>query len=270
VSGRPASLGEILDGAGEAVPALLAPWVGVLWLASVPLRLVQAHGAATLLELGDDAASYGHHLDQLARAAALAFLVSLWGRAVFCRACALWLRGALGPGSLIPLRVPSASFAGYAVVALAAEVAFFATAPALVTLPGLVIVAGLAAASSPLFDRPGPLSALAATFGNARRAGPLVGALAVVAAGWVLAAVNLFALLRGCAWLAGAAGVDAMAWQPLLSHANPRLLLLLGAAAALLVEPWWLAALVVHVHERRARRSGEDLRLRFERVRSAA
>lgn len=264
-------LGEVLDDAGELVPALLAPWVGLLWLTGVPLRLVQAHFAATLLELGGEAADYGRHLDGLARWTVLALLLSLWGRAVYCRACTLWLRGALPPGSGSPLRVPAASLAGYAVVALAAEVAFFATAPAVATLPALAIVAGVAAACSPLIERPGPFAAMATVFTRARHVGPLVALWAVSACAFVLTAANLLVLSQAAAWLlSAAAGAEAVRWQALLAPGNPRLLLVLSAASLLLVEPWWLAALVVHVHKRDARRTGEDLRLWFERLRSAA
>ena len=263
------ALGEILDDASALVARVATPWVGLLWLTAAPLRLAQAHFAARLAELGDEAGAYGRHLGDLALVTALLFLLSLWGRAAFARACTRDL-GAGDEAGREPLRVPAASFAAYAGAALAVEAAFYATALAVVTVPALALVAGLLAATSPLVERPSLLRPFSVVSASAGRAGPLLGLVLVFGAAFLLAALNLLVLVQAGLWLAGGvAGFDVARWQGVLGAANPRLLLAVAAGAWLLLEPWWLAALVVYVHSLRARASGEDLRLWFERLRSA-
>src|SRR5437867_11261718 len=77
---------EILDDAAEAAMRVAAPWMGLLWLCSLPLRLLQVHFVARLLELGPEASHYGNYLHGLALATMAALLPSLWARAVFVRA----------------------------------------------------------------------------------------------------------------------------------------------------------------------------------------
>jgi hypothetical protein len=263
------ALGEILDDASALVARVSTPWVGLLWLTAAPLRLAQAHFAARLGELGDEAGSYGDHLGDLALVATALFLLSLWGRAVFARACTRDL-GAGDEAGRERLRVPAGSFAAYACAALAVEAAFYATALAVVTVPALALVAGLLAATSPLVERPSLLRPFSVVSASGGRVGPLVGLVLLFGAAFLLAALNLVVLVQAGLWLAGGvAGLDVARWQGVLGLANPRLLLVVAAGAWLLVEPWWLAALVVHVHARRARSTGEDLRLWFDRLRSA-
>jgi hypothetical protein len=263
------ALGEILDDAGSLVARVAPRFVGLLWLTAVPLRLAQVHFAARLGELGDEAASYGDHLADLALVTTALFLLSLWGRAAFARACTRDL-GAGDEAGRGRLRVPAGAFAAYAGAALAVEAAFYATALAVVTVPALALVAGLLAATSPLVERPSLLRAFSAVSASAGRAGPLVGLVLVFGAAFLLAALNLLVLVGAGLWLAGGvAGFEVARWQGVLGAANPRFLLVAAAGGWLLVEPWWLAALVVYVHSLRARSTGEDLRLWFERLRSA-
>jgi hypothetical protein len=134
----------------------------------------------------------------------------------------------------------------------------------------LALVAGLAAATSPLVDRPSLFSPFATLSASARHAGPLAGLVLVFGAAFLLAALNLGVLVQVVLWLAGGvAGFDVARWQGVLGASNPRFLLVVAAGGWLIVEPWWLAALVVHVHALGARSSGEDLALRFARIRSA-
>lgn len=270
MSGRLPSIAEVLDDASELVAAVASPWAGLLWLTAVPLRLAQAHFAARLAELGTEARAYGDHLHGLAVAATLALLLSLWGRAVFARACSQRLRSLETPGKEA-LRLPAAALASYACAALAIEAAFWATALAVVTVPALALVAGLAAVTSPRLDGPGLLRPFALVAQGAGRVGPLLGLLAVFGVAFLLAALNLFVLVQVGLWLAGGvASFDVARWQGVLGVSNPRLLLVVAAGAWLLVEPWWLASLAVHVHKQRSRATGEDLRLWFERLRRAA
>jgi hypothetical protein len=263
------AVGDILDDAGDLVSAIALPWAGLLWLSALPLRLGQAHFAARVAELGDEAHAYGDHLQGLAVAVGVALLVSLWGRAVYVRACVLRLR-MLEPGGLAPLRLRPAAFATYVYVALAIEAAFFATCISFVAAPAFVLVAGLAAATLPLVEKPGLLGPFRLISENARHAVPLVGLLMAFGAAFLLAAVNLFLLFRVGLWLAdGVMGFDLVRWGGLLGLRNIRFLFVVVAGAWLVVEPWWLAAMVIYVHRRRSRASGEDLRLWFGRLRSA-
>jgi hypothetical protein len=260
------AVGGILDDAAELVSSIAAPWAGLLWLSALPLRLGQAHFAARVVELGDDAHAYGDHLQALAVAVGVAFLVSLWGRAVFVRACVLRLR-TLEPGGLAPLRLRPGAFATYVYAALAVEAAFYATCASVVAVPAFVLVAGLAAATLPLVERPGLVRPFCLIGSSARRA---VGLLLAFGAAFLLAAANLFLLFRLGLWLAdGMMGLELTRWDGLLGFRNPRFVFVLFAGAWLIVEPWWLAALVVYVHRLRSRASGEDLRLWFGRLRSA-
>jgi hypothetical protein len=270
VSQKSRPLAEILDDASELVSAVMTPWAALLWLTAAPLRLAQAHFVARLGELGKDAAAYGDHLHGLAIATGLALVVSLYGRATFARACSTRLRSLETPG-FEALRVPAAAFASYVYAALAIEAAFFATLVTFVTAPALAIAAGLAAATSPQIERPGLLRPFALIAASGGRVGTLLGLLVVFGIAALLAAVNLLVLVQAALWLAGGvAGFDVVRWQALLGAGSPRLLLVVAAGGVVLVEPWWLASLVVFVHDARSRATGEDLRLWFERLRSAA
>jgi hypothetical protein len=261
-------VGEIVDDAGELVASVAAPWLGLLWLTSIPLRLGQAHFASRILELGVDARQYGDHLHHLALVLAGAFLVSTWGRAVFVRACAHRLRALAHPGGA-PLRLPAAAFLSYAYAALLTEVAFFATCSTFILAPFFVLVAGLAAATFPQSEGAGLVRPFVRIARRGTEVRPLAGLVLVFTAAFVLAAVNLYFVFQLGLWLAGGAlGADTTRWSGLLAFSNPRLLSVVLAGGLAAVEPYWLAALVVYVHKLESRTTGEDLRLWFERLRS--
>ena len=262
------SVGEIVDDAGELASAVAVPWMGLLWLTAIPLRLGQAHFAARLVELGTEARQYGDHLGELAFGLAVALLASLWGRAVFVRACALRLRGLQDAGRT-PLRLPAAGFLSYVYIALLIEVAFYVTCFTLVMVPFFALLAGLAAATFPQAEEAGLFSPFARIARQGAQALPLTGLVLVFAAALVLAAVNLYIVFQLGLWLAGGvAGADTTRWTGLLAASNPRFRLVVLAGAAVVVEPFWLASLVVYVHKLESRTTGEDLRLWFERLRS--
>jgi hypothetical protein len=268
MSAKRLGLGEILDDASELVTSVAAPFLGVLWLTSLPLRLGQAHFAAQLLELGAEARQYGDHLRQLAFFLALALLPWLWGRAVFVRACGLRLRSLRDPGASV-FRLPLAGFLSYVYASLLIEIAFYATCFTGVMAPMFVLLAGLAAATFPKMERASLFRPLGLILRQGAQALPLAGILLVFTAAFVLAAANLYLVFELGLWLAeGVAGVDTTRFHGLVTPANPRMTCLLLAGASLLVEPYWLAGLVVYVHKLESRKSGEDLRLWFERLRS--
>ncbi len=260
------SVSLLLDEAADVTLRLTAPWTGLLWLSSLPLRFLQMHFAARLIELGSEAGQYGDYLRGLALAAVVALLPSLWGRAVYVRACGLALRSERLPGREA-LRVPLAALGSYVYVALLVEVLFFALAPIIVTIPLLVIAAGVAAAAHPEFDRLGPLAPLGALVRQLRSGRVLTALSFVFAVALVAAVLNLFFLFQLGLWLAGAVpGLDPTPWEAILRPSSSLVLVLL-VGGVLAVEPFWLAALTVYVHKSRSRETGEDLRLWFERLR---
>lgn len=268
-SARPA-LTEVLDDAVEIVPLVALPWLGLLWLTAIPLRFLQAHIIVRFAELGPEASRYGHHLAELATWATLLLVVSLWGRAVFVRAVHLRLRTHEAPGAAA-LRVTAPSLACYVYAALAIEASCYATLFTLVSLPVAVMLAGLAAATTPLITRPSLIAPWRELLATMRGGLVLMGLLLVFAAAWLLASANLYFAFRLGLWIAGAVpGLDLSRWDALLSFGNFRFVLVLLTGGGLAVEPFWLAALTLYVHKLRARASGDDLRLWFDRLRSEA
>jgi hypothetical protein len=262
-------VGEVLDDTCEVLSELAAPWMGLFWLTAIPLRLGQAHLAARVSELGEEVGQYGRYLSGLALMVLLLFLLSLWGRAVFVRACLLRLRSRADPGAL-PLRLPLAGSLGYLYAALFLEACFFATCASGIAIPFLALVSGLAAATFSEIERPGLLRPFGAIASQGKEALPLLGLLLVFGAAFLLAALNLYFAFEVGLWLCGGVvGLDTARWQGLLSWHNARFIFMVLAGGWLAVEPYWLGSLVVYVHKRKSRTSGEDLRLWFDRLRSA-
>src|SRR5262245_26722440 len=231
----PIPVGEVLDGASELVARVVAPWVGVLWIASAPARLVQVHFASRLLELGDDAGRYGNHLHGIARLALLAVVVSMLGRVLYVRACALSLRAGT-PGVREVLRVPAGSLFGYLYAGLLFEALFFATAIAFVTIPAFVLLAGLAAATSTIDGRAGLVAPVREALRHGSQAKVLVSLLFLFGMALVLCLVNLYFVAQAALWLLGGMpGLDLPEWHARLSAGNTGFWLVLTAAASLLV-----------------------------------
>jgi hypothetical protein len=269
VSRRSFGLPEVLDEAAEAVGAAAAPFLGVLWLTSLPLRLAQCHFAARLLELGSEASQRGTYLGELALLQTVLVLPWAWGRAVFVRACSLGLRG-VRPGRAA-FRVGATPLAGYLYATALIETAFWATAWTVVTVPVLVLMAALAAATHPLIERAGLLEPLRQIFRHGRHAVLLVGLLVVMGWAYIVAAVNLHVMFQAGVWLMGAVpGTDPGRWSTLLDVHHSRYVLAVLAGAVMALEPYLLAAATVYVRKVRSRSSGEDLRLWLERVRQEA
>ena len=256
------SVTAVLDEAAELVPREVAGWAGLLALTSLPLRFLEAHFFNRLFQLGDNATDYVTYLLSLSWLVAFALLPALWGRAVYARACALALSGrAAGRGApLRALRPSFASFSAYAYVATVAELLLVLFGWTVVALPLLALYAGLAAATSYLQDRPGPLASLAVPIRTLRPFFPFLGLTMVFSVALLLAFINVYVLFALGLWFAGgASGVDLSWWQVTLSPDNRHYMLLLLACAVTVVEPFWIAALVAAVRRVRARESGEDL-----------
>jgi hypothetical protein len=268
---KPAALSvpEILDDTGDLISLVAAPWMGVLGLAALPLRLVQADFVSRLVALGGDASRHGHLLLALAAAAAAAFVLATLGRAVFARACLLAIRTGARPGTRA-LAVGLTPLLTHLYLALLAEVLFFGLCLTAVAAPIAITLAALAAAVAPLAERPGLLGPLRLLAASGARAGTLLGLQVVFLVALVIAFANVAVAFHAGLWLARAVpGVDLATWAHRLSPTSPRFLLLVAAGALLVIEPFWVAAHVVYVHRLRARETGEDLRAWFERLRAA-
>lgn len=265
------AVSAVLDEAAELVSREIPGWAGLLALTALPLRFLEAHFLNRLFQLDDSATSYVSYLVSLSWLAAFALLPALWGRAVFVKACSLALSGrAAGRG--VPLRAlrPSLpAFVSYAYAAALAELLLVAFGWTLVALPVVALYAGLAAATSYLQERPGPLASLTLPVKALRPFFPFLGLTAVFALALALAWLNLFVLFQLGLWLAsGASGLDLSWWKAALNLDNQQFLLLLTAGAVTVVEPFWLAALVAAVRRVRARESGEDLAAWFADIRA--
>ena len=271
-------------------------WAAVLALASLPLRLLEVHFANRLLQLGVHAGGHLYHLLSISWLVTIALLPALCGRAVFARACAMALQSGSRVSPRLALRLPAAGLAGYLYAAMVWTGLFQALAWMILPLPLLALGSGLVTATAPLTAdapdagdpgnaggagggsgtgggappaRPGPLASLAHALRGAPPAATCVGLAVTFGAALAVAAVNLYALVRLCLWLAGGvSGLDLAAWSLALGAGNRHFLLLLAAGAVALVEPFWLAALVVAVRAARARESGEDLVARFAELRA--
>jgi hypothetical protein len=260
-------------------------WAAVLALASLPLRLLEVHFANRLLQLGAHAGGHLHHLLSISWLITAAMLPALWGRAVFARACAMALQSGTRVPARLALRLPAAGLAGYFYAAMVWDGLFQAVGWMIVPLPVLALGSGLAVATAPLTGdagdagrigvggdlpaRPGPLASLARALRGAPPAAACLGLAVTFGAALAVAALNLYALVRLCVWLAGGvSGLDLAAWSLALGAGNRHFLLLLVAGGVAMVEPFWLASLVAGVRAARARESGEDLVARFAELRA--
>lgn len=259
---------RLIDDAADAVGRLPA-WVGLLWFTALPARLLLALLCIRILELGPEAVHYGDWIRRTAWLLLAAWLVSLWGRQVFVRACRhAFVSGREAPRALV--RVPPREMAGHLAAALAVETAFWGLLLTFVVPLFMLVGAGLAAAASPA-GGPAPVASLRELW---RGVGPiwrLVRLLVLFALGLCFAALNLHLFAQGALWLAsGLASLDLAGWDAVLTLANPPYAVLVVAGASLLLEPVWLAALTAHVERVRARSSGDDLRRWFAELRAAA
>lgn len=267
------STSGILDEATETVSRSASPWLGFLWLTALPVRLLQVHFFREALALGADAGEYGGYLWGLALTTLQAFLLSLYGRAVYVRACRLTLQSGRVPGREA-LLVPVAQGAAYLYTALAIELLFFASLWTFVAPPALILLAGLAVATAHRVERPGLLQPWREIARSSQGAGSLLALMFVFGVALPIAWINLYLLVRAGLWLAdGATGADLAAWKHLLrpglfpflpAEPVPKLLLFVGASLA--VEPFWLASLTVCEYRYRVSETGEDLHQRFHRI----
>lgn len=265
----PLSTTSVLDESASIVRATASPWVGLLLVTSLPYRFMQAVFADRILELGSNASQYGDVLRTTANVTCLAFLLSLWGRAVFARACRLTSASGAAPGREA-LRVPLAALASYVFLASIAESVTYLT---LITVIGIgigAILSGLAIGTMELNDEPGVLGPLRRLARYSRETRIIVALTLVFFCAFVIALVNVATFFAACLSLASTiGGWDAPRWQILLSFSNRRFVLMVIAGALLVIEPFWIAANVLLVRKAGVAESGDDLRVWFEELKAS-
>lgn len=277
-----ASAITVLDAAAHVVPRVAAPWMGVLWLTALPLRFLQVYFIAQLVRL-DRPAHYLYYLWNLAAWVFAALVLSLYGRAVFVRACRFARGDSEGLG-MAPFKVPLSDFIPYVYTALIIELAFYFSViisiipPLIVVVPFPVMFAGVAAAASQGIAGPKVIRAPLEVLKIASNWKPLLGSTLLFTLIIFFVYINFFALILLLLYLSAPLfGEDFPRWQymfeplwgnfPLVpKHGLVLGLMLIGTI--LIIEPFWLAANVELVQIARARRSGEDLRLWFNQLKS--
>jgi hypothetical protein len=265
----------ILDETPLAVRRIAAPWLGVLWMSSLALRLLQAHFFRELGHLSTQSRHYGDYLESLALANFLAFLPAVYGRAVFTRACFLGL-GSGGPVRREAWKVPLPQLANTLYTSLLAEILFYLFLWSFVSIPVFAVAGGLGVVAAHRVARPGlfaPLREIVHLASNVKVLGALVFIFGVALC---LGFINVYMIFRLGLWmLEGAQGSDAAWWQHLL-RPNPFFPVvpaeslpfwISAAGAVFFVEPFWLASLAVYAHRSELRQTGEDLRLWFGELR---
>jgi hypothetical protein len=258
---------RLVDDAADAVGRVPA-WVGLLWLTALPSRLLLAFLCVRLLELGESAVHHAFWIRRMAFLLLCAWLLSLWGRQAFVRACRHAFQSSR-PAPAALLRVPIREMAAHVASALAAEALFWATLVTVAAPPFVTLGAALAAAVPA--TAPSPRLALQAVWDAIAPFSRLVRLLLLFLLAVPIAGLNLHVLAHAIAWLAsGFAGVDVAPWSAVLDLRNPTYTALLLTGAFLLLEPLWLASVAAHVERTRARSTGEDLRRWFSELRAAA
>jgi len=261
----------ILDATHGAVLRIASPWVGVLWLLTLPYRFAQVYFIREIVELGRRAPDYAGHLESIAWTLFGLLLPAVWGRAIYVRACLLGLQSGQRVG-LEALRVPGAQLINSIYGALLVELLFASTVWMFFMVPLLAAPAGLVYVAALRTERPGLFSPLAEIGRLMLGLKALSGLLATFTVALFAVYVNVYMAFRAGLWAMTALGGDDLArWEhlfrplPLLGvvPAEPLMILICLAGTFLIVEPFWLASLTVYVHRTRLRQSGEDLRLNF-------
>jgi hypothetical protein len=265
----PLSITSVLDESADVV-AVAAPWTAVLVLTSLPYRLAQILFVDRVFEAGSEAVRYGNILGRTANLVIAAFVLSLFGRAVFARACRLATQRGRTPGREA-WRVPPAAFAAYLVTASTSLLLWFIALPTVLGVIAVVLFSGLAIGTMELNDRASVRAPFLLIARYAKRfAIPMALALVFFVA-FLLALLNVTIAFQACVWLAGAfGGFDAPHWNVLFGLQNRRFLLLMIAGAVIAIEPFWVAAQVTFVRKAGAEESGEDLRAWLNELREAS
>ena len=267
---------SILNASTELTLRVASPWIGVLWLTALPHRLLQVYFLFQLTILMEPQ-HYVNYLWRLSGIVFVAFIISLYGRAVFVRACYL-AESSTRDTRLAPLKVPINDFVPYVYTALINELFFYLTSFTMVLFPIFIIYSGLAAATSYGIGGPKFVDAPIKAIKAAAPWRSLIALSFVYLFGTVMALINLFVLVEIALALGGdVLGAALPRWEYIFQASGfglfPKQLLtnlLLMIGATLIIEPFWLAANVDMIQKARARKSGEDLQMWFQDIKSEA
>lgn len=253
----------ILNAVVPHLRRVFAPAGGVLVLTALPLRLLQIQFIDVLDRLRGEAPHYGNLLTVMASLIVIAFVVSLYGRAVFLRACHNT------PDSWRELlRVNAKSFATYVYVSLIIEIAFVLFSITFIAIPMMIMLAGVAAAATTDPPQPGLTAPLRALSPYLRHGRVLTALLLVLSVAFIAVFVNLYFLAALMVWAAGAVpGFDSVKWTVTLQESY-RLRIALIAASLSVLEPFFLTLMHVYADRVRSRQSGDDLLRRFNALTS--
>jgi hypothetical protein len=261
----PLSTTSVLDEATDVI-SLAAPFGAAVILTSMPYRFMQALFLDRLIEIGGEAPSYGRLLGSTANLAIATFVMALWGRAIFARACRLAAARGSAPGREA-FRVPPAPLACYIFTGTLAELGFYASA---VTCFGpflALIFGGLAIGTFELNDEVSVVRSLRLIARYGRELAIVIALAFVFLCALVVALVNVMASFAIGLWFSDVfLGVDLTRWSALFEFTNRRFVLAAIAGAAIFIEPLWIAANVVLVRKTGAAETGEDLRVWFEEL----
>jgi hypothetical protein len=265
----PLSITSVLDESADVV-AVAAPWTAVLVLTSLPYRLAQILFVDRLFEAGNEAARYGNVLGRTANLAIAAFILSLFGRAIFARACRLAAQRGRMPGREA-WRVAPAAFAAYFLTASAGLLLWFLALPTVAGVLVTVLFSGLAIGTMELNEQAGVRAPFRLIARYAKRVAIPISLTLVFFVAFLLALLNVTVAFQAGVWLASAiGGFDAPHWNVLFGLQNRRFVLLMFAGAVIAVEPFWVAAQVTFVRKAGAEESGEDLRVWLDELREAS
>jgi len=265
----PLSITSVLDESADVV-AVAAPWTAVLVLTSLPYRLAQILFVDRIFEAGSEAMRYGNVLGRTANLVTAAFIFSLFGRAVFARACRLATQRGRTPGRET-WRVPPAALATYLVTASTSLLLWFLALPTVIGVLAAVLFSGLAIGTMELNDRVGVRAPFLLIGRYAKRIAIPVALTLVFLVAFLLALLNVTVAFQTGVWLASAVGgFDAPHWNVLFGVQNRRFVLLMIAGAVIAIEPFWIAAQVMFVRKAGAEESGEDLRTWLDELREAS
>ncbi len=262
----PLSVTSVLDETTDVVAAA-APWASVVILTSLPFCFLAVVFTERVLELGEEAKHYGNALTSLAALTIAAFIVSLWGRAVWARACRLTRSRGATPGTEV-FRLPPVAFVSYLYTGAFAALLSLVGNLTIVAIPATIAFSGLAIGTMELNERPSIVQPLKLIARHSKNTRIILALIFVFLVGLVIAAVNLYATFAAALWLGHAfSGFDLSRWDTLLGFRNPHFRWLLLAGAVVAVEPFWVAANVVLVSDADIVESGEDLLRWLEEVR---
>lgn len=226
--------------------------------------MLQVHFVDLLDRLRGDAGHYGNLLTVMSGLIVMAFVLSLYGRAVFMRAS----QNPTDSWRAL-LRVDWKSFASYVYVSLMIELSMVLFSITFIGIPLTIMLAGVAAAAMTDPPQVGVTAPLRALSPYLRHGRVLTVLLMVLSVAFVAVFVNLYFFTMLTIWAAAAIpGFDAVKWTA-ATQESFRFRLALIAASLSVLEPFFLTAMYVYADRVRSRQSGDDLLRRFHALTAA-